>query len=240
MNKKSINVLLHDRYKNSEIIKKSIINNCIEENITLDILVNTIYLHGKTEHIKNCKLSEDNEYKIFEMYSSLKKEYNEQHNDNEKSNNDKVDILDDLNVNINFSYDDFIIFLKTHMLEYLFDDEYEYECEYNHNNKYKFYNFEKHDDDILMKEQLFYFEKDIYIHNKHGINNDSRGTCICDLNTKFYNCIIIHKGHYTINELAIKLFKLKSHKHENWYELFNFDLEDSKNNNYYLKVDHGF
>ncbi len=67
---------------------------------------------------------------------------------------------------------------------------------------------------------LFYLEYPLTIYNKMGINYDTRGVVNPDL--EFGNWSGEEKwkiGFYNIQYFIQKLWKLKSHKFENWYEL---------------------
>ena len=65
-----------------------------------------------------------------------------------------------------------------------------------------------------------YLEYPIVLYNRRGINYDKRGIRYDDLEfSLFEDSIMINKGYITVRNFIFELFKLKSHKFENWYEL---------------------
>jgi len=68
-------------------------------------------------------------------------------------------------------------------------------------------------------DTLVYLPQSICLSKGRGINYDHRGTEDSDLEFRdFHEKWKIEKGYRTIEDIANGLYKIKSHKYENWYE----------------------
>ncbi len=66
----------------------------------------------------------------------------------------------------------------------------------------------------------------IIINNNRGINHDRRGANACGLKLPFYSRVSISDG-TSVSRMIGELWRLKSHKFENWYE-YVIGVEDEK------------
>lgn len=89
-------------------------------------------------------------------------------------------------------------------------------------------------------EIKFISEKNIIIINKHGFNDGHRGSDHTLLKLPFLNGVNLGKE-FTLNDLLIANSNLKSHKFDNWYELYcGAKCEETTNSIFVsLKFDHG-
>jgi len=62
--------------------------------------------------------------------------------------------------------------------------------------------------------------KKLVIINSSGKNNDTRGTKKCDIYYTFRNKIILDNGKISFYDFVVALHMIKSHKFDNWFELF--------------------
>lgn len=70
------------------------------------------------------------------------------------------------------------------------------------------------------KEKIvFISSKDIWLHNHSGFNDDKRGSNRTDICLKYHEKVCLTKK-FTYGDLLEKLFEIKSHKFDLWYELF--------------------
>jgi hypothetical protein len=141
-------------------------------------------------------------------------------------------------------YNDSII--PTGPIEYnftLIDYDGDYDFDFNKCKKVskKFMEFIKNieDNDILNTKVETIFR--IRIKGEGEINTDHRGSNHCRLCLDFHLERIIEPGVITINELADHLYRLKSHKFENWYELVSgAEFIPTDDNDYLLKLNVDF
>ncbi|KRX05345.1 hypothetical protein PPERSA_00646 [Pseudocohnilembus persalinus] len=85
------------------------------------------------------------------------------------------------------------------------------------------------------------FDKDVILRNCAGFNTDSRGGNNCGIILDFHQEINLGKL-INYQDLILGIFKLKSHKCENWYELFINRYRVTNNKYFYiidLEFDHG-
>jgi hypothetical protein len=82
--------------------------------------------------------------------------------------------------------------------------------------------------------------KNIHIHNNNGINNDHRGSNHCKIALQYYDDYIISTP-LTAHKLALAYYRIKSHKFDDWYELYcNCNcMAENDTLNVYLNFDHG-
>lgn len=131
-------------------------------------------------------------------------------------------------------YDDSIRPTKEKIYVFDFNDKFLSEKDYDDEDKELKEFFLKR---ILPNKEKITIKENLIFQNKDGINRDHRGSTHCQLELEFIPIITIKKGTYSFDEISNLLWNLKSHKFENWYELF-CDCE-YKNNKFILDFDHG-
>lgn len=91
-----------------------------------------------------------------------------------------------------------------------------------------------------LKDITFDFFDKITIFNCAGINQDERGVRILDTVLHFwpkYEIINKNGAEISLKDIAIGLYKVKSHKFENWYELYVGHEITFKNNKAIITID---
>jgi hypothetical protein len=75
-------------------------------------------------------------------------------------------------------------------------------------------------DEAERKNLLIHVAKELRITNPHGINDDHRGSDHMNIALPFNDSVFVKPGVYTLHALTQQLITLRSHKFENWYELY--------------------
>lgn len=88
------------------------------------------------------------------------------------------------------------------------------------------------------KNKIFY-KGDVKIVNKSGFNDDERGSNFCILDIPYYETIEMESP--TLNDVVEMFYSVKSHKFENWYELYTDCKVTYKNGTMIIELefDHG-
>lgn len=109
----------------------------------------------------------------------------------------------------------------------------ECECEEVNENTYEYLK------NLYDKKEQIFFNGKLHIYNNDGINDDHRHSDHCELNLPFEPEVILQNP--TLDELIMALYKLKSHKFEDHYELYCGCKITNVNDGYKLELefDHG-
>jgi hypothetical protein len=88
---------------------------------------------------------------------------------------------------------------------------------------------------------LFYTDKSISLrHDRKPPNYDSRGMVELDFQLQYHNQWYFPPGYYTLYDFVNAIYRMKSHKFENWYEMFEGVKVQQSFNTYNVSVEIGY